>query len=162
MTRPVALLATPLIALAVAACGSSSPKMQAANAGPPPGTSATTPTATSPVTTATPAQTANSSQANTVNLAADPSGMLRFTQSKLSTKAGKVTIDFTSGSPLPHDLVLIDSSSYSPTAKSLGQTPIFQGGTKTFTVTLKCGTYYHYCSVPGHRQAGMQGTLTVG
>ena len=35
------------------------------------------------------------------------------------------------------------------------------GGTKTLTMTLAPGTYTYYCSVPGHRQAGMQGTLTV-
>jgi plastocyanin len=86
---------------------------------------------------------------------------LKYTQSKLSTKAGKVTIDFTNRSPLPHDVVLIDSASYSTTAKALGKTPIFQGGSKSFTVTLTSGKYTYYCSAPGHRQAGMQGTLTV-
>ena len=44
----------------------------------------------------------------------------------------------------------------------LGKTPVFSGGTKNFTVNLKPGKYTFYCSVPGHRQAGMQGTLTVG
>jgi uncharacterized cupredoxin-like copper-binding protein len=42
-----------------------------------------------------------------------------------------------------------------------GATPTFQGGSKTLTLHLKPGTYTFYCSVPGHRQAGMQGTLVV-
>jgi len=29
------------------------------------------------------------------------------------------------------------------------------------TVTLKPGTYQFYCPVPGHKAAGMKGTLTV-
>jgi uncharacterized cupredoxin-like copper-binding protein len=57
---------------------------------------------------------------------------------------------------MQHDVVLINSKN-----KSLGQTPIFSGGTKSFTVTLTAGKYIYYCSVPGHREAGMQGTLTV-
>jgi plastocyanin len=36
-----------------------------------------------------------------------------------------------------------------------------QGGTSRVSVTLKPGTYTYYCSVPGHRQGGMEGTLTV-
>jgi uncharacterized cupredoxin-like copper-binding protein len=43
----------------------------------------------------------------------------------------------------------------------VGATPTFQGGAKTLTLSLKPGTYKFYCSVPGHRMAGMEGTLTV-
>jgi uncharacterized cupredoxin-like copper-binding protein len=38
---------------------------------------------------------------------------------------------------------------------------IQDGGTATLTVDLPAGTYEYYCDVPGHRQAGMIGTLTV-
>ena len=43
----------------------------------------------------------------------------------------------------------------------LGATPVFAGGSKTLTLTLKPGKYTFYCTVPGHRQAGMEGTLNV-
>jgi uncharacterized cupredoxin-like copper-binding protein len=43
----------------------------------------------------------------------------------------------------------------------VGGTPTFQGGSRTLTLNLKPGTYTFFCSVPGHREAGMQGTLTV-
>ena len=92
---------------------------------------------------------------STVSLA--PEGdQLMFDTSTLTAKAGKVTIDFTNDSDQSHDVVLIDSAN-----NVLGQTPVFDGGTKSFSVALKSGTYTYYCSVPGHRQAGMQGTLTV-
>jgi uncharacterized cupredoxin-like copper-binding protein len=34
-------------------------------------------------------------------------------------------------------------------------------GTSTVTAELGAGRYTFYCSVPGHRQGGMEGTLTV-
>ena len=93
--------------------------------------------------------------ASTVKLA--PKGdQLMFDTDQLTAKAGKVTVDFTNNSALSHDVVVSDQAN-----KVLGQTPVFEGGTKSFSVTLKPGTYTYYCSVPGHRQAGMQGTLTV-
>jgi plastocyanin len=75
----------------------------------------------------------------------------------LKAKAGKVTIAFTNDSSVPHN-VTVQSGTSGPT---IGATPTFNGGTKSITMTLKPGTYTYYCSVPGHRQAGMLGTLTV-
>jgi uncharacterized cupredoxin-like copper-binding protein len=38
---------------------------------------------------------------------------------------------------------------------------VSNGGVSTVTADLKPGTYTFYCSVPGHEEAGMKGTLTV-
>jgi plastocyanin len=35
------------------------------------------------------------------------------------------------------------------------------GGAQSKKIDLKAGTYTFYCDIPGHRAAGMQGTLTV-
>ena len=75
---------------------------------------------------------------------------------RLDVNGATVTASITNDSAIPHNVTLIDS-----TNKNLGETPTFDGGTKSFSATLKAGTYTYYCSVPGHRQAGMQGTLTV-
>ena len=92
-----------------------------------------------------------------LKLSAPKSGMLMFDTTTLSAKAGKVTIAFTNESPVPHNLTLQTGTS----GAKLAATPTFMGGTKSITVTLKAGKYTYYCSVPGHRQAGMLGTLTV-
>ncbi len=65
-------------------------------------------------------------------------------------------IAFTNQAPLPHNFTISG-----PNGTVVGATPTFQGGTKTLSVALKPGTYTYFCTVPGHRQAGMQGTLTV-
>jgi uncharacterized cupredoxin-like copper-binding protein len=58
--------------------------------------------------------------------------------------------------PLSHNMTIESSS-----GTVVGATPTFQGATKTLTLSLKPGTYKFFCSVPGHRMAGMEGTLTV-
>ncbi|HEX5192641.1 MAG TPA: plastocyanin/azurin family copper-binding protein, partial [Solirubrobacteraceae bacterium] len=75
----------------------------------------------------------------------------------MTAKAGKVTIDFTNDSPLSHDVTVQKGTS----GATIAATPIFDHGTKSITMTLAAGKYTYYCSVPGHRQAGMVGTLTV-
>jgi plastocyanin len=93
---------------------------------------------------------------STLAFEADPNGELAFTTTEATAKAGKVTVDFKNPQSLTHDVAIEDSS-----GKTLGKTEeIGQGETST-TVDLKPGTYTFYCSVPGHREAGMEGTLTV-
>ena len=91
-----------------------------------------------------------------MSLEANPEGELKYNTTSLTAKAGNVSIDFTNMSSLPHN-VTIESSS----GTQVGATPTFQGGSKKLSVNLKPGTYKFFCSVPGHRQAGMEGTLTV-
>ena len=91
-----------------------------------------------------------------VDIEADPSGQLAFTSDSASAKAGKVTVNFTNSSPVPHD-VRIESSD----GEELGGTEVLSEGNESASVDLKPGEYTYFCSVPGHRQAGMEGTLTV-
>ena len=97
----------------------------------------------------------NAGSAGTVDLSAKDD-QLAYNATKETASAGKVTIAFTNDSNIQHDVVLAE-----PNGKVIGQTPVFDGGTKDVTATLKPGSYTYYCSVPGHREAGMQGTLTV-
>jgi plastocyanin len=150
------LLALAAGILALAGCGSS--KETSSSASTPAvstsaTTSATTPTTPTSTTTTT---TGAASPSSALSLAANPEGQLKYNTSALTAKAGKVAIDFTNMSPLEHN-VTVESSSHSV----VGATPTFKGESKTLTLTLKPGTYKFYCSVPGHRMAGMEGTLVV-
>jgi len=91
-----------------------------------------------------------------VSLAADVEGQLKYDTTSLTAKAGAVSVAFTNMSSLAHNVTVASSS-----GAVLGATPTFQGSSKTLSLSLKAGTYKFYCSVPGHRAAGMEGTLTV-
>jgi plastocyanin len=116
--------------------------------------SATTPTATTG-TPAPPSSPAGGASSAPLKLAANPEGQLSYEPKQLSAKAGLVTITMANMSPLEHNVTVAQGSTV------LGAIPTFKGGVKTLTLNLKPGTYTFYCSVPGHRQAGMEGTLTV-
>jgi uncharacterized cupredoxin-like copper-binding protein len=58
-------------------------------------------------------------------------------------------------SSVPHDIAIQGNG-----VNQIGKV-VSNGGTSTVSSALKPGKYTFYCSVPGHRQAGMVGTLTV-
>lgn len=94
--------------------------------------------------------------AATVDVEADPSGALAYTTDEAESKAGNVTVNFTNSSPVPHDVRIEDSG-----GEDIGGTEVLSEGSESAKVDLKPGEYTYFCSVPGHRQGGMEGTLTV-
>jgi plastocyanin len=91
-----------------------------------------------------------------VALEADPNGQLAYTTDQASAKAGQVTVEFENPQALSHDVAIEGSS-----GTTVGKTELVAEGSAVATVNLKPGTYHYYCTVPGHREAGMEGTLTV-
>jgi plastocyanin len=86
-----------------------------------------------------------------ISIPADPNGQLAFVDAKATGTAGAATIEMPNTSGTGHDIVI----------DGLGKGQVVSKGTSSFKATLRPGKYTYYCSVPGHRQAGMQGTLTV-
>jgi mono/diheme cytochrome c family protein len=89
---------------------------------------------------------------------ADPSGQLAYTAKTASATAGPLTIKMKNAASIPHNIALQQGTS----GPVLGATALISGGASTtLHVNVKPGTYTYFCQVPGHRAAGMYGTLTV-
>jgi plastocyanin len=100
-------------------------------------------------------QRAGDGGGRTLTLSADPGGELSFDTGTLEAGAGQLTIEMENPSSVPHN-VSIEGRGVDEEGKTVGQ-----GGTSTVTAELRPGEYDFYCSVAGHRQGGMEGTLTV-
>jgi plastocyanin len=146
-----------LVALVAAGCGGSSNDDNTTStqaAAPPPATETTTATTETTETTTTPAAGTGAAASGTLKLTADKA-QLKYDKPSLEASAGKVTIDLTNPSPIPHDVAIKGNG---VDAKS----KIVQNGDETsVSAKLKPGTYTFYCTVDGHEAAGMKGTLTV-
>jgi plastocyanin len=91
----------------------------------------------------------------TLTLTADPSGAPSYDVRRASLKAGAETVRFVNRSPVDHNVTIAQGS------RVVAATKTIHGTTTTVTARLTPGQYVFYCSVDAHRQAGMQGTLTV-
>jgi plastocyanin len=152
MKKLLVAFALVLASIALVACGSSSSSSSSTSAEP---------------TTEEPAESGaaaggekeaeggSEGSASALDIEAASSG-LAFASDTASAKAGKVTVDFTNPQSLPHDVAIEDES-----GKTIGETEVVAEGSSSTEVTLKPGTYHYYCTIPGHREAGMEGTLTV-
>ena len=92
----------------------------------------------------------------TIDVAADPNGALAFTEEQLTARAGENTINLENQSSTPHNVEIEDQG-----GNVLAATDTITGSTTSTTADLEPGIYTYFCDVPGHREAGMEGTLTV-
>lgn len=97
---------------------------------------------------------ASTAGVSVVHLSAPVSG-LRFDEKTVHAHVGKVEIVFLNRSTLKHN-VNVESGEH-----EFGHTSTISRGTTKVTVVLKAGKYNLYCSVPGHEDAGMHGSLIV-
>ena len=121
---------------------------------PEPTTTESEPTTTEAQETTTEAETTTTAptpQASTVDVTETE---FKIALASTELKAGKITFDVTNGGAIPHDLAIegVDQKTKEIPSK----------GSAKLTVTLKPGTYELYCSIPGHKQAGMDLKVTVG
>jgi plastocyanin len=139
MTRRILLLMLAVVALslAVAACGGDDDEE-----------------ADEPAAEETTEDTTGGGGGTTLELAADPGGALAFDQTELTAPAGEVTIHLTNDAQIPHN-VEVEGNGVEEVSDTI------TGADTSLTLTLEPGEYEFYCAVPGHREGGMEGTLTV-
>jgi plastocyanin len=150
MKKVAALLALALAAVALVACGSSSDNSTTTTSGN---------ESTSGANSGSGKEEGSGGGGgggSTVKFEADPGGNLAYTTDTATAKAGSVTVDFNNPQALTHDVQIEDAQ-----GKEVGGTELIASGEDSTTVELEPGTYTYFCSVPGHREAGMEGTLTV-
>jgi plastocyanin len=115
-------------------------------------------TAVAPAGSGKPAEEKNGK----LTIPASPTGQLAYATNKATATAGPVTIEMPNMSGVDHNLAVeAGSNEASGPGPVLAHTQIISKGSSSVGVTLKAGTYTFFCEVPGHRQAGMFGHITV-
>ncbi len=93
--------------------------------------------------------------ATVLKISTTPGISMKYTTTSLKAKAGIVTIVMKNASILPHDVAIKGNGVH------VRGKVVAKGGTSTVSAKLRAGRYEFYCTVPGHEQAGMKGTLVV-
>jgi plastocyanin len=151
MKKVGAFLVLAIAALALVACGSNSDSSSSTTE-----TSGGESQAEQGGATKEESNAASGGSSSTLKFEADPKGALAYTSTSETAKAGKVTIEFKNPQSLTHDVAIENAN-----GEEVGATELVADGSDSTTVDLKPGTYTYFCTVPGHREAGMEGTLTV-
>jgi plastocyanin len=100
---------------------------------------------------------APSGPVTTLDVSSPSDGGLVFNPDGLQAKPGNVQIDYDNPSPVPHSIAVATAN-----GNVIGEVQPFSGGKQALDLNdLKPGKYVYYCTVPGHREAGMEGDLTV-
>jgi plastocyanin len=91
----------------------------------------------------------------TLDLTSPEDGSLVFEPDGLEASAGEVTIAYENPSPVGHNIAIEFEG------EELVVSDTFTNGSTEISETLEPGEYVFYCDVPGHRENGMEGDLTV-
>jgi plastocyanin len=91
-----------------------------------------------------------------IDLETPEGSALAYTTEDATAEAGTDTINFTNVQATPHDVAIEDDG-----GEEVGKTDVISEDTASAKVKLDPGTYTFFCTIPGHREAGMEGTLTV-
>jgi len=111
-----------------------------------------------PLQTKVAQKTTATEQGGKLEIDVDPNASTAYKVGSATATAGKVTISSKNPSATQHDIA-IQQGTNGPTLQ-VGKT-VANGGVSTVSVSLKPGKYTFYCTLPGHRAAGMVGTITV-
>lgn len=96
-------------------------------------------------------------KAGKLEIDANPTGALAYVTTMATAPGGSLEVLSLNKAAIKHDIALRDSS-----GKELGNgAEVANGGTSKFAATVKPGKYEFFCTVPGHEDGGMKGTLTV-
>lgn len=117
-----------------------------------PATSAPATTAPAPATDGGGAA-APAGEATVIEIPAAEQG-LAFATTEVRAPAGTITLRMPNPAAVDHNIAIDEPE------QVIGEI-VGQGGVSEVTADFEPGTYEYYCSVPGHRQAGMVGTLIV-
>jgi plastocyanin len=90
-----------------------------------------------------------------LQMPADPNGQLAYVSTRATARPGPLKIESKNDAQIPHDIALEGNG-----VNEKGET-VQDGGTSEIEVDLRAGEYTYYCTLPGHREGGMEGTLTV-
>lgn len=124
----------------------------ATGAAPSPDDSSAAPTESTGAATA-PDSGGTAPAAQSIEIPADEQ-QLKFQKEEVTAKAGTITLSMPNPSSIPHNIAVDEPE------KAAGPV-VTEGGVSEITVDFPAGEYEYYCAVPGHKQAGMVGTLTV-
>ena len=101
-------------------------------------------------------------KAGKLEIAADPTGQLSYITKQATATAGNVTIVMPNMSGISHNIAIeAGEHAASGSGPILGASKFTAKGSVSVAVKLKPGSYTFFCQAPGHRAAGMYGTITV-
>jgi uncharacterized cupredoxin-like copper-binding protein len=90
-----------------------------------------------------------------VEIPADPGGSLAYTFADAEAEAGPLRMLSPNESSVPHNIAIEGNG-----VNEVGEV-VTNGGVSEISFEAEAGEYTFFCSVPGHREGGMEGTLTV-